>query len=144
MVDFSNFRSADITGKTAEYVIPGVTGAAPILTLKPATEENTPYFNAMLAKLSQADIQAYARAKNSSPAARKAQRDVFREILPAYVVTGWRGVVDAAGAAVAFDPGAAVALFAQLPDWVIDEIVGFAAERSNFFDVPAPGVVAGN
>lgn len=118
--------------KSVDYDMVEIEGA-PILKVLPAGEINKPLFNAIQkrnsgkrrAKLSDSQLQSKAR-KNA------------RELYPLHVVVGWEDVKADDGELVPFSPEACQAFFAQLPNFILDSLIVFTADMSNFNDQVDP------
>lgn len=72
-----------------------------------------------------------------------------RELFPKYVITGWDGIQDSDGELVPYSQAACAELLEALPDWIVQELSGFAARASHFLpdDMPTEAEVeeqAGN
>lgn len=134
MPDFSNFKARlDVSDKTAVfYITAWQETPVPTLTLRPATQENSPYFNALMKRFSSPELQALSKTRGRTSEANKAAVAHLREIIPAHLVCDWSGVPDASGNEVPFSRGAANELFSQLPDFLVEEIHAFAQDRANF------------
>lgn len=141
-MDFTHLKNLDVKNKTAEYPIFQIAGE-PTLIMKPATEANKPYFNAVL-KRSRRNLRAMrAGAVNQAMIAENREQD--RELFPRHVVDGWRNVTDAKGKEVEFNRENCRDFLDALPDWIFDEIRNFAGDSANFAgDVPDVEVKAGN
>jgi hypothetical protein len=142
MTDFSHLKNLDVKDKTARCPIHQIAGA-PVLIMKPATEANKPYFNAVLKK-SRRNVRALkAGAINQVMIAENREQD--RELFPRFVVTGWENVSDAEGNAVEFNRDNCEAYLRALPDWIFDEVRNFAGDSVNFAgDMPDIETKAGN
>lgn len=142
MTDFSYLKNLDVKNKTAHYPIHQIAGT-PVLIMKPATEANKPYFNAVLKK-SRRNVRALkAGAINQVMIAENREQD--RELFPRFVVTGWEDLVDAKGEAVEFNRENCEAFLRALPDWIFDEVRNFAGDSINFTeDMPDIEVKAKN
>ncbi len=131
MTDFSHLKKLDVTEeKTVEYPIYQINGE-PTLILKPATEANKPYFNAVL-KRSKRNIRAVKGGIN-----RKIiddNRDEDKELYPKYVIAGWYDQIDAKGKKVEFSVKNCTDFIKALPNWIFDDIRAYASESSNYFE----------
>jgi hypothetical protein len=137
MVDFGHLRQHDVRAdSTADYALVQIsTGEkTPTLVLRPATEVNRPYFNALLKRTSKRARLLSAGNLNSSMLEENRAED--RALYPQYVVTGWRDVVDAGGEEVKFSKEAAADFVQALPDWVFDDVAAFARNPQNFAGGP--------
>lgn len=128
-MDFSHLKQLDVKNKTVDYPIYQIAGE-PVLVLKPATEANKPYFNAVL-KRSRRNIRAVqSGAINNKMLAEN--RDEDRELYPRHVIADWKGITDSKGKPVDFSVDACRSFLEALPDWVFDEIRNFAGSSANF------------
>jgi hypothetical protein len=128
-MDFSHLKSLDVRDKTAPYTIHQIAGA-PVLTVRPATEANKPYFNAVL-KRSRNNVRAL-KAGALSQAMIAENREQDRELFPRFVVIGWADVVDSQGAVVPFTAANCADFLRALPDWIFDDLRNFAGDSVNF------------
>jgi hypothetical protein len=129
--DFSHLRALEVRDKTATVTLFQVKGE-PFFVVKPATESNKPYFNAVL-KRTRKNTRA-VQAGAISSAMIKENRDEDRELFPKFIVTNWGRVTDSRGQEVPFSEGACAQYLEALPDWVFDEIRSFAGNSANFVD----------
>lgn len=128
---FGYLKKLDVTNKTADFTIHQIEGA-PVLVLKPATEVNKPYFNAVL-KRSRRNVRALkAGAVNTAMIAENREQD--RELFPKFVIETWRDVVDSQRKSVEFNRENCEEFLRALPDWIFDEIRDFAGNSTNFTD----------
>jgi len=141
-MDFSHLKNLDVKDRTARFPIHQIAGA-PALIMKPATEANKPYFNAVL-KRSRRNVRALkAGAINQVMIAENREQD--RELFPKFVVTGWEGVTDSKGKDAEFNRENCEAFLRALPDWIFDEVRDFAGNSVNFTeDMQDAEVKAGN
>lgn len=137
-INFDHFKALNIKEKTADFYINGLSGdTIPVLVLRPGTVENAAYFNEMLKRYSAPDLQALSRRKGAFAAdgvARALSISTARELIPLYLLVDWRNIFDSAKNPVPYSAEAAQELVAALPDYLIEEIVLFVNERSNFSD----------
>lgn len=128
--DFSQLSKLQLNDKrTVDYKLFQIAGE-PSLTLLPTGEANKPYFNAVL-KRAKTSVRRL-RAGGLTAAMMAETRNEDRKLFPRYVVTGWTGIVDAAGKAVEFSVENCEAFLAALPDWIFDEVRSFAGDPNNF------------
>ena len=133
MVDFSNFGSLKIDGRTAKYELVEMQETPiPWLIVRPIGADNKPYLNALLREFggNQRQMQRVAGTLNAENIARN--REINRRLFPEFVVTDWGGVKDKHGAEVPFSVEACRDLFAQLPGYMIDGVRAFCDDPSNF------------
>lgn len=131
MSNFSHLRALEVRDKTARCTIYQIKGE-PVLVVRPATEANKPYFNAVL-KRTRKNVRA-VQAGAISQAMIAENRSEDRELFPKHVVVGWEGVSDSHGAAVPFSEEACAEFLEALPDWLFDEVRNFAGNSANFTD----------
>ncbi len=131
-IDFSNVTRLSISGKTARYEIVEWTEAPkPVLILKPGGSENRPYFNAMLREMGNADVRALKRGIMSADQLNRT-RDAARRLIAEHCVAGWENLKDASGYEAPFSVENAKALFAKMPDYMVDGVRTFIDEPGNF------------
>lgn len=128
-INFGHLKSLDVKDKTAEYVIYEIPGE-PALTLKPATDANKPYFNAVL-KRTKKNMRAVTAGAISAAMIEENRRE-DKELFPQFVITGWSNVVDIDGNSVPFTESACSEFLNELPDWLFDKIRNFAGDPANF------------
>lgn len=136
-MDFSHLKNLDVKDKTARFPIHQIAGA-PVLIVKPATEANKPYFNAVLKK-SRRNVRAL-KAGAISQVMIAENREQDRCLFPKFVVVGWEGVADSKGKDAEFSPDNCEAFLRALPDWIFDEVRNFAGDSVNFTDDDMPDV----
>lgn len=146
MSKFSNLQRLNVSEKTSWCDLPEL-GADARLELKPASEANKPYFNALL-KQSAKRARAVARGAAITADVLSKNRDEDRVLYSEYVVKGWEGIVDAQNKLVPFSNEDCVEFLKALPDWLFDRIRNHASAPENyveFGDVQAEGSeLAGN
>ena len=84
--------------ETADIAIEGLDGMRPVLTCKPATEDNPAYFNAMSRRLRRG---RRGQGDMTVKDVRKIRRDNI-DLLPEHCIIGWRDVFDADGKPVEY------------------------------------------
>lgn len=135
MVDFSHLQSLEVTNdRTAEYTFHNieVNGKSPTLIVAPAGEANKPYFNALLKRAGRTARQVSAGKINAGMIGEN--RDEERELFPAYVVRGWKDMLDADGSEVEFTRENCTDFIKALPDWLFDDLRTFCGKPENFVD----------
>ncbi len=135
MADFSHLEQMEVsTERTARYPLHEITveGITPTLILKPATEANLPYFNALLKRSRRTGQALRANAINAGMISEN--RDEDRELYPKYVVVGWEDMIDSKGRRVKFSAGSCKDFLAALPDWLFDNVRNFSGNPVNFVD----------
>lgn len=125
------------------------------LQLRPATEQNQQYFNAML-KASGKRVRTMARGKQISTHDVEKNRSEDRRLYPRFVLVGWRHVETAESrnkswddkVFVEFTPEHAAELCEKLPPHLFDRVRNFAASPEEFYPddelPPASEELAGN
>lgn len=128
--DFSNVSSRAVPANgTADFVLYRIEGQ-PVLTVKPATEDNPSYMRAML-KGSREQMRRL-KAGDLSPEMLEENRQKDRVLFPRYVVVGWKGILDAKGKAVAFSAEACAEFIQALPRDMFNELRDFCSMPDNF------------
>lgn len=133
MTDFSNLAALQITEEaTAPFIFYGIAGE-PTLDCRPATQENKPFFNAILLK----NKQILRKQKGRRAAAPTAQmlaeaRVADIELFVKYIVVGWANVVDAKGKVVKFTQEVCKQFLEAIPGDMFDELRMFCLEIANF------------
>lgn len=135
---FKKLKALEVSGNTAKLTLYQIEGE-PVLILKPATEANKPYFNAILKKSAGRLRTITSGGINSSVIQENRASD--RELFPLHVAVGWERVTDDNGAEVTFSSSACAEYFEALPDWIFDEVRTFASNPSNFVTGPSPALV---
>lgn len=138
MADFSHLSRLQVSAeKTCEYPIydidPLVGDKRPTLILKPATEENRPYYNALLRRFGV--TRRGMQLGKITPEMIEENRDSDRKLFAEFVIVGWRNVYDSAGKAVSFSKQECEQFLNALPRHVFDGIRNFAADPQNFAEV---------
>jgi len=131
MSNFNYLKKLEVEGKTARCEIHNIPGE-PVLIVKPATEANKPYFNAVL-RQSKRNVRAVqSGAINAAMLSENRNQD--RELFPKFVVVGWEKVSDADGNFAEFTEENCRAFLDAMPDWLFDKIRNFAGDCSNFME----------
>lgn len=143
-----DFRRYDPKGRTCEYQLPidGVTEKDPetgeekytpaTLILKPATEANPSYHNAMLAFNAKNSIARKLMAGSKDADILAMQRDL--ELYPQSVIVGWKGIPNTQGKAVPFSPKACAEFLAALPRWIFTGVRIHAVQEAHFIAPSVP------
>ena len=126
---------------TAKMALEQIEGA-PVLEMRPATEDNREYFNA--AFQSSKKRARKAKAQGLDVEAFKSLRDQDRLLFSKYVIVGWEKVVDFGGTPVVFTEEDCREFLKALPTWLFDEVRAFANEPLNFLKDDALGVEDGD
>lgn len=135
MTDFGYLNQIEVRDQTADYTINEieVNGKSPTLVLKPTTQANTAYFNALL-KSSTKKARRNAGAQIDASILDEG-REEDRVLFPLYVVAGWKNVVNSKGKDVPFSPTECEAFLRALPDWKFDDIRNFCGNSRNFLNL---------
>lgn len=139
---FKNLDRFDIRTAMSWCDMPELGKRARIL-LKPATEANAPYYNAMLKK-SGKRVRQMVKSDQITAEDAALNRDDDRELYPLYVIAGWEFVEgDGEGCDddghVHFNRLHAQKLCAMLPDHLMDRMRNHASTPERFYgDEPAP------
>jgi hypothetical protein len=141
-MDFSYLKKLEVKDRTARYDMFQIS-SEPVLIVRPATEANKPYFNAVLRKSRKNSRALRAGAINRAMITENREQD--RELFPRYVIVGWENVVDVNGESVEFSPDNCRGFLDALPDWIFDDVRNFAGDSANFVDeLPDAETMAGN
>lgn len=137
MTDFGYLGKIEVRDQTADYTIGEieVNGKSPTLVVRPTTQANGPYFNALL-KSSAKKARRGAGAQIDASILDEG-REEDRVLFAKYVVAGWRDVIDSKGKPVAFNPTDCEAFLRALPDWKFDDIRNFCGNARNFLESAA-------
>ena len=125
--DFSKYAVSST--KTAQYEFLAIDGT-PTMTVKPATEINKPFYNALLRRSKNTARVVKARGINAEMVASNRNED--RVLFAAHVIVGWDKVVDANGKVVPFSKEECEAFLVALPDYLFDDLREFATNEGNF------------
>lgn len=125
---FEHLRDLEQQLQPVDYAL-GQIGGEAVLEVLPATERNKPYHSAFLKK----NAATMRRGTVDGEAAKRA-RTVDRKLYPAFVIKGWRGILDKDGSEVPFSADNAAEFVRQLPDWIFDEIRAFCSQARNFVE----------
>jgi len=129
--DFSHLSKLHVRpDSTAKYTFYEIEGE-PCLEVKPTTEINKGYLNAVLRK----GRRTLMRMRNTkmSTDMLKQNRDQDRELYPEHVVVGWpTPPKDSDGKDVPFSKEACEAFLKALPDFLFDDLRIFCGSSSNF------------
>lgn len=128
-MSFDYLKALEVKSQTARFTIYQIVDE-PVLIMKPATEANKPYFNAVL-KRSRRNIRA-VQSGSLSTALIAENRAEDRDLFPKFVVVDWDKVKDSAGEIVPFSQENCADFLEALPDWIFDEIRNFAGNSVNF------------
>lgn len=135
---FQHLKKLDVLKDNTTWVeLPEVSPGARVL-LKPATEVNKPYFNAML-KNAGARARRLARTEKITTEDVALNRAEDRELFPRHVLVSWEGILDSESKPVPFSYDHAREFCAQLPDWLFDRLRNIATTPERFLsDNEAP------
>ncbi len=142
MVDFSNLKAADVTaGATSRYTFYELEGA-PWLEVRPATEANKPYYNAVLRR----GMRHQSRVKVGAVTADLLDetRDEDRVLYAEHIGNAWGRVKDATNKEVKFSKENLAEWLVALPNWVFDNLRQHCGNPQSFVNVPDAGTLAGN
>lgn len=131
-MQFANLKGAEITPQsTSKFIFYDLQGE-PWLMVKPATEHNKPYFNALLKK--NAGSRRARLNKVIDAAAIERDRAEARELYTTHVtnVGIWGNWIDDAGAPIPYSPAAMASLLQSLPAEQFDQLRLYCAELANF------------
>ena len=127
--DFSNLKKLSISrDSTSRFVLSDLEGA-PVLIVRPATEENGGYFEAVASQTTKTlrRLRSGAGAKML-----KENRKLDRGLYPVHIITTWENVCDTEGAEVDYSREDCKAFIQALPGWIFDKLRNFCGEQANF------------
>ena len=131
-MNFNHLKKLEINDKTSEMTLFSVPGE-PTLILRPATEVNKPYFNAVL-KRTKRNMAAVKGGGVNATMIQESRAD-DKDLYSKHVIVGWNNMIDADGQMVAFSPANCAEFLDCLPDWMFDDIRAHAADPANFMAV---------
>lgn len=134
--DFDYLEEYDPTGRKAWYPLP--LRSRPSLRISYAGQTNKPYINA-LGKLIASTTTARRLASGQVDIGiidENLERD--RILFPKFIITEWRGVLNAEHKEVPFTPEACEKFLRALPDWIMERISNFAQRPMNFLEGEMP------
>ena len=131
MADFSHIRRQEVTIPTARHTFYEIKGE-PWVEVKPATEWNKGFFNALLKR--QRRGRRLQRAGTLTVDGIKRMRDEDRELYSKHIVAGWGGVVDVDGRAVELSPDNCCDFLHAIPDESFDMLRDFAGDSQTFVE----------
>ena len=133
MTDFSYLEELKVEGNTQEFELEAIV-QKPVLIVKPATQENKPYFNAVLRASGKVSAMARKANKNLTEKQLSEAREQDRELYPKHVIVDWRRVVDKKGNEVPFSVENCAAYLKALPDWIFEAVRRFCEINANFVE----------
>lgn len=142
-----DFSKLEVKQSVAWVSMPELSDTARV-AVKPATEANSAYFNAMLRR-SATRARRIARTDRIAAEDMAANRSDDRDLFPRYVLANWEGVFDTSNKPVPFNEDNAREFCSKLPDWLFDRIRNAASTPERFLDEhqetdPDPEELAGN
>ena len=131
MADFSQIKRQEAFMPTARHIFYEIEGE-PWLEVKPATEWNKPFFNALLKR--QRRGRRILRAGTLTVDMIKRTRDEDRDLYAKYIVTGWGGVVDVDSKPVDLSPANCQDFLYAISDESFDLLRDFAGDPQTFVE----------
>ena len=131
MADFSHIRRQGVTTPTARHTFYEIKGE-PWVEVKPATEWNKGFFNALLKR--QRRGRRILRAGTLTVDMIKRTRDEDRDLYAKHIVTDWGGVVDVEGKPVELSPDNCCDFLYAIPDESFDMLRDFASDSQTFVE----------
>ncbi len=133
MTDFSNLAALQIAeDATTPFTFYQIIGE-PTLDCRPATQENKPFFNAILLKNKQTQRKQKGRRAVAPTAQMLAEaRTADIELFVDYIVVGWTNVVDAKGKVVKFSKEVCKQFLEAIPGDMFDDLRVYCLEIANF------------
>ncbi|MES0340683.1 MAG: hypothetical protein ABUK08_00045 [Candidatus Humimicrobiaceae bacterium] len=132
-MDFGHLKKLEIKDRVIDYPIEDIQGEpVPTLKIKPATQSNKPYFNAILRK-SKSKVGSI-QSGNININMLDENRTEDKKLFPKHVISGWNNVKDSSGESVLFTFDNCNDFINALPNWIFDKIRNFAATSENFVE----------
>lgn len=129
--NFSNLAALTVRAdREIDFVFALIEGE-PRLKVRPATEANRPYFNAVL-RSSGKGLLKRMRGGRLNAEALAESRAQDRKLFAEFVVRGWENVVDGDGVAVPFSRENVEGFLEALPADLFDELRAFCSNPDNF------------
>ena len=125
-----NFEKLEVSQATTWLDLPEVAPGARVC-LKPATEANPAYFNAMMRR-SAGRARKMIRTDRVTTEDTAANRLEDRELFPVFVFVTWEGIPDTENRPVPFNRDNVKEFCAKLPDWLFDRIRNHASTPERF------------
>ena len=141
---FDHLKKLDVKDATSWVEMPEL-GPEAEICIRPATEANAPYYNALIRRVG----KGRRAVKQLTAADLERHRDDDRALYGKLVLAGWKGVLDVEGQEIPFSRDAASELCEKLPGWLFDRLRNHASQPENFLGedeeaLPDPQEVAGN
>lgn len=134
---FDHLKKLDFSKDSTVWVdLPEVSPGARVC-IKPATEVNKPYFNAMM-KTTGARARRLARTERVTTEDVSLNRAEDRELYPRHVLVNWEGILDSESKPVPFSFDHAREFCAQIPDWLFDRLRNAASTPERFVSADDP------
>ncbi len=124
--DFSNLKAAEVDGETERPYRFTVLEGAPTIWFRPALNQNKDFLNHTM---QMSNERASTRRMTATTVEEAREED--RAVLSASCATRWN-VADANGAEVEFSADNCLEYFRQLPDWIFDNVRGWASNPVNW------------
>lgn len=131
---FKYLKDVDVKGTVAkEYELHQIPlDPVPVLMLKPATEANKPYFNALLKQSGKALANMRSGSITAKMTAERREQD--KALYAKYIIDGWKNIPDENGQFVPFNKKNCEEFLEQLPDWIFDDVRAYAAKPENYLN----------
>jgi hypothetical protein len=134
-LDVKSDSTADMTLHQIE-----VNDVSPTLVVRPATDANKPYFNALL-KRSGRNMRQVQSGKITAGLIED-NREEDKVLFPKHVVVGWKDMLDEKGKEIPFTEADCQDFVESLPNWLFDDICQFAKNPQNFLNTASVDVQA--
>ena len=131
MADFSHVKRQVVIKATARYTFYEIEGE-PWVEVKPATERNKPFFNALLRR--QRRGRRILRGGALTVDMIKRARDEDREVYSKHIVTAWGNLVEVGGTVVGFSPANCLDFLQAISDESFDLLRDFAGDAESFIE----------
>jgi len=137
---FDHLRKLEVPGDAKSWFPVPEIGAQARLLLRPATQQNKQYFNAMLKAVGRSP-RLDMRSVEGIEEDRRLDRDLYGK----HVLAGWEHILDSDGKDAPFSREAAEEFVQALPAWIFDKVRAHCSAPEKFAgELPDPEQLAKN
>lgn len=135
-MSFTKLKKYELADQPVPYTLYQLAGE-PKLMLRPATERNKEYHNALLKRNAKLAARFRQRVKITREML-KENREHDKVLYAAHVIVGWEGIEEDDGTQPSFTPDLCRAFLKNLPAWIFDDLRLFAVDPTNFLQDDEP------
>ncbi len=136
MSSFDNLQKYELADQPVPYTLYPLRDE-PKLFIRPATERNKAYHNALLKRNAKLAARFRQRVKITREML-KENREHDKVLYAAHVIVGWEGIEADDGSHPTFTPDLCRAFLNKLPGWIFDDLRLFAVDPTNFLNDDEP------